>query len=64
MSAPLTFPSGAPVAQIGCATGEFALKGKPSGAKARHCALLVARRSKQGFPFGRANAASWGVPCP
>ena len=64
MSAPLDFISGAPAAQTGCATGEFALKGKPSGAKARHCALPVAQRSKLGLPFGRANAAHRGLPCP
>lgn len=64
MSAPVDFFSGAPVAQIECATGEFALKGKPSGAKARHCALPVAQRSKLGLPFGRANTAHRGCSCP
>lgn len=63
MSAPVDFFSGALAAQNGCATGEFALKGKPSGANARHCALPVARRSKLGLPFGRANTARRVGPC-
>ena len=48
MSAPLTKSSGAPVAQIGCATGEFHPTGKPSGARARHCAFASGAAQQAG----------------
>jgi hypothetical protein len=63
MSAPVVFFSGAQVAQNECATGEFALKGKPSGAKVRHCALPVAQRRKLGFTLQRGERGAWCHSC-
>ena len=51
-TAPLQKSSGAPVAQIRCATGESALQVKPSGAKCATAALPVAQQQQAGvFPI-------------
>jgi len=49
MSAPVTIFSGAPVAQIECATGEFALRINPAAQKCATAVLLVAQQQQAGF---------------
>jgi hypothetical protein len=61
MSAPVGFFSGAPVAQNDCASGDPALKGKPSGARRATATLPVAQSHQAGsYPYGQEQAATKG----